>query len=79
MPVGRSSSGSVLRRKGKLDPLTFEDASEDWSFSVKFVVALEYLPEEKTPGTPQEKAKKSRKPPGRSGGGRGRGREGGRG
>ena len=76
-PAGGQMSRSSALGGTKLDPLTFEDASEDWSFAVKFVVALEDLPEEKTPGTPQEQAPKGKKPTGRSGGGRGR--EGGRG
>ncbi len=41
-----------LTPKGALDPLTFEDTSDDWSFTVKLVVALGPLPEEKSPGTP---------------------------
>ncbi len=46
----------------KLDPLTFEDASEDWNFSVVFVVALADLPEEKTPETPTLESKPDKKP-----------------
>ncbi|MCH8161829.1 MAG: hypothetical protein IIB88_08030 [Chloroflexi bacterium] len=55
---GRSGSPTAGANKpafgGKLDPLTFEDVEEDWRFSVTFVVALDDLPEEKSPGTPEE-------------------------
>ena len=71
---GGSRGGATASKKpafgGKLDPLTFEDVAEDWKFSVKFVVALDELPEEKSPGTPKsEPAAKG--PGGRKSGGRG--------
>jgi type IV pilus assembly protein PilM len=43
--------------KGDRDLLTFEDASGDWEFEVKFVVAQFELPDEPTPGTPETKKK----------------------
>ena len=70
-----SSGGSAFVAKPsaptKLDPLTFEDASEDWMFSVVFVVALDDLPEEKTPETPTLESKTEKKPKRSSRGGRG--------
>ncbi|MCH8053174.1 MAG: hypothetical protein IH895_03870, partial [Planctomycetes bacterium] len=71
---GGSRGGPTIPSKpafgGKLDPLTFEDVAEDWRFSVKFVVALDDLPEEKSPGTPEAEPA-ARAPGGRTSGGRG--------
>ncbi len=81
-PMGGSRGGATGSSKpafgGKLDPLTFEDVAEDWKFSVKLVVALEDLPEEKSPGTPKAEPA-ARAPAGRAPGGRTSGGRGGRG
>jgi hypothetical protein len=68
-PGGSIGGSSQSAFGGKLDPLTFEDVEEDWNFSVMFVVALDDLPEEKSPGTPSAEpaAKKSGGRPGRPG------------
>ena len=75
---GGAAASSKPAFGGKLDPLTFEDVAEDWKFSVRFVVALDDLPEEKSPGTPKEEPA-ARAPGGRKTGGRTPGGRGGRG
>jgi hypothetical protein len=68
---GGGSRGGVSGKSkpafgGKLDPLTFEDVADDWKFSVQFVVALDDLPEEKSPGTPSAEST-AKAPSGRGG------------
>ncbi len=71
---GGSRGGATAAGKpafgGKLDALTFENVANDWKFSVKFVVALDDLPEEKSPGTPEAEPA-GRAPGARTPGGRG--------
>ena len=71
---GGSGGGATASGKpafgGNLDALTFEDVADDWKFSVKFVVALDDLPEEKSPGTPEAEPA-GRAPGARTPGGRG--------
>jgi type IV pilus assembly protein PilM len=47
-----AAASAVAKPKAAVDLLTLEDASEDWRFEVKFVVALADLPDQQTPGTP---------------------------
>lgn len=67
-PMGQEDEEerSILDTRN-FDPLTLEDNSNDWSFSVKFVVALADLPPEKTPGSPTPKAQSNQKSGGSSG------------
>lgn len=51
--AGSTPTASPTASAGNLDTLTFEDRSDDWRFSIKFVVALENLPEAATPGSPK--------------------------
>lgn len=67
---GGATASSNPAFGGKLDALTFENVADDWKFSVKFVVALDDLPEEKSPGTPEAEPA-GRAPGGRTPGGRG--------